>query len=123
MVGGKQTSEETIERAIAFYRELGKYPIRLNKEVPGHIANRLQAAVWREAIHLAAENVASVADIDAAVSQGPGLRWALFGPHMTFNLGGGAGGLGHFMDHLLGPVQTWWDDLGAPRSRPSCASG
>ena len=118
MVGGKQTSEETIERAIAFYRELGKYPIRLNKEVPGHIANRLQAAVWREAIHLAAENVASVADIDAAVSQGSGLRWALFGPHMTFNLGGGAGGLGHFMDHLLGPVQTWWDDLGAPEVTP-----
>lgn len=118
VVGGKQTSEETIERAIAFYRELGKYPIRLNKEVPGHIANRLQAAVWREAIHLAAENVASVADIDAAVSQGPGLRWALFGPHMTFNLGGGAGGLGHFMDHLLGPVQTWWDDLGAPEVTP-----
>lgn len=118
MVGGKQTSEETIERAIAFYRELGKYPIRLNKEVPGHIANRLQAAVWREAIHLAAENVASVADIDAAVSQGPGLRWALFGPHMTFNLGGGAGGLSHFMDHLLGPVQTWWDDLGAPEVTP-----
>lgn len=118
VVGGKQTSEETIERAIAFYRELGKYPIRLNKEVPGHIANRLQAAVWREAIHLAAENVASVADIDAAVSQGPGLRWALFGPHMTFNLGGGAGGLSHFMDHLLGPVQTWWDDLGAPEVTP-----
>lgn len=118
VVGGKQTSEETIERAIAFYRELGKYPIRLNKEVPGHIANRLQAAVWREAIHLAAENVASVADIDAAVSQGPGLRWALFGPHMTFNLGGGAGGLSHFMDHLLGPVQTWWDDMGAPEVTP-----
>ena len=59
-----------------------------------------------------------MADIDAAVSQGPGLRWALFGPHMTFNLGGGAGGLGHFMDHLLGPVQTWWDDLGAPEVTP-----
>ena len=89
-----------------------------DKEVPGHIANRLQAALWREAIHLAAENVASVADIDAAVSQGPGLRWALFGPHMTFNLGGGAGGLANFMDHLLGPVQTWWDDLGAPQVTP-----
>ncbi|MFY3552846.1 3-hydroxyacyl-CoA dehydrogenase NAD-binding domain-containing protein [Achromobacter insolitus] len=118
VVGGEQTSADTIERCIAFYRSLGKYPIRLNKEVPGHIANRLQAALWREAIHLAAENVASVADIDAAVSQGPGLRWALFGPHMTFNLGGGAGGLANFMDHLLGPVQTWWDDLGAPDVTP-----
>ncbi|WP_088141765.1 3-hydroxyacyl-CoA dehydrogenase NAD-binding domain-containing protein [Achromobacter xylosoxidans] len=118
VVGGEQTSADTIDRCIAFYRSLGKYPIRLNKEVPGHIANRLQAALWREAIHLAAENVASVADIDAAVSQGPGLRWALFGPHMTFNLGGGAGGLANFMDHLLGPVQTWWDDLGAPEVTP-----
>lgn len=75
VVGGKQTSEATVERCIAFYRQLGKHPIRVNKEVPGHIANRLQAALWREAIHLAADNVASVADIDAAVSQGPGLRW------------------------------------------------
>lgn len=119
VVGGKQTSEATVERCIAFYRQLGKHPIRVNKEVPGHIANRLQAALWREAIHLAADNVASVADIDAAVSQGPGLRWALFGPHMTFNLGGGAGGLAHFMDHLLGPIQTWWDDLGTPEVTPA----
>ena len=119
VVGGDQTSADTMDRAIDFYRSMGKYPIRLNKEVPGHIANRLQAALWREAIHLAAENVASVADIDAAVSQGPGLRWALFGPHMTFNLGGGEGGLAHFMHHLLGPVQTWWDDLGAPEVTPA----
>ena len=118
VVGGKQTSAATIDRCIDFYRQLGKYPIRVNKEVPGHIANRLQAALWREAIHLAADNVASVADIDAAVSQGPGLRWALFGPHMTFNLGGGAGGLAHFMEHLLGPVQSWWDDLGTPVVTP-----
>lgn len=118
VVGGSQTSAATIDRSIAFYRSMGKHPIRLNKEVPGHIANRLQAALWREAIHLAAENVATVADIDAAVSQGPGLRWALFGPHMTFNLGGGEGGLAHFMHHLLGPVQTWWDDLGAPDVTP-----
>ncbi|MFY1963299.1 3-hydroxyacyl-CoA dehydrogenase [Achromobacter xylosoxidans] len=118
VVGGKQTSEATVERCIAFYRQLGKHPIRVNKEVPGHIANRLQAALWREAIHLAADNVASVADIDAAVSQGPGLRWALFGPHMTFNLGGGAGGMAHFMDHLLGPIQTWWDDLVTPEVTP-----
>ncbi|MEN5167085.1 3-hydroxyacyl-CoA dehydrogenase NAD-binding domain-containing protein [Achromobacter kerstersii] len=118
VVGGDKTSADTIDRSIAFYQAMGKYPIRLNKEVPGHIANRLQAAVWREAIHLAAENVASVADIDAAVSQGPGLRWALFGPHMTFNLGGGERGLTQFMHHLLGPVQTWWDDLGAPVVTP-----
>lgn len=119
VVGGEKTSADTIERAISFYRRIGKYPIRLNKEVPGHIANRLQAALWREAIHLAAENVASVADIDAAVSQGPGLRWAIFGPHMTFNLGGGDGGLRQFMDHLKAPIQTWWDDLGSPSLTPA----
>ena len=118
VVGGERTAPAALERAMAFYRGLGKYPIRLNKELPGHIANRLQAALWREAVHLVAEDVASVADIDAAVAQGPGLRWALFGPHMTFNLGGGAGGLQHFMDHLLGPMQAWWDDLGDPELTP-----
>ncbi len=115
VVGGKLTSEQTIEQAMAFYRELGKYPIRLHKELPGHVANRLQAALWREAIHLVMEGVASVEDVDAAVTQGPGLRWAVFGPSMTFHLGGGEGGLAHFMNHLSGPMQSWWDDLGAPQ--------
>lgn len=115
VVGGQQTSPDAIARAMAFYRRVGKHPIRINKEVVGHVANRLQAAVWREAIHLALENVASVEDIDAAMSQGPGLRWAVFGPHMTFHLGGGQGGMGHFLDHLKGPVQSWWDDLGDAR--------
>lgn len=115
VVGGGRTSPDTVERAQAFYRRVGKYPIKINKEVPGHVANRLQAAVWREAIHLAMENVASIADIDAAMAQGPGLRWAVFGPHMTFHLGGGQGGMGHFLDHLKGPVQSWWDDLGDAR--------
>lgn len=115
VVGGKQTSAEAMERAMAFYRRAGKRPIKINKEVTGHVANRLQAAVWREAIHLALEGVASVEDIDAAMTQGPGLRWAVFGPHMTFHLGGGQGGMGHFLDHLKGPVQSWWDDLGDAR--------
>lgn len=112
VVGGQQTSPDAIDRAMAFYRRVGKHPIRIHKEVVGHVANRLQAAVWREAIHLVLQNVASVEDIDAAMSQGPGLRWAVFGPHMTFHLGGGQGGMGHFLDHLKGPVQSWWDHLG-----------
>jgi len=115
VVGGKRTSDETIERAMAFYRSVGKHPIKINKEVTGHVANRLQAAVWREAIYLAMENVASIEDIDAAMAQGPGLRWAVFGPHMTFHLGGGQGGMAHFLDHLKGPVQSWWDALGDAR--------
>jgi carnitine 3-dehydrogenase len=114
VVGGERSSAEAIERAMDFYRAIGKHPIHVRKEVPGHIANRLQAAVWREAIHLVNEGVASVADVDAAMAYGPGLRWAIFGPHLTFHLGGGTGGMPHFLDHLLGPMQSWWADLGAP---------
>ncbi|WP_424135700.1 3-hydroxyacyl-CoA dehydrogenase NAD-binding domain-containing protein [Roseomonas chloroacetimidivorans] len=118
VVGGERTAPEVIERAIDFYRSVGKQPIRLHKEVRGHVANRLQAALWREAIHLVAEGVASVADIDAAVTYGPGLRWPVFGPHMTFHLGGGQGGMEHFLAHLLGPFEEFWADLGDPRMTP-----
>jgi 3-hydroxyacyl-CoA dehydrogenase len=118
VVGGERTAPEVIERAIDFYRSVGKQPIRLHKEVRGHVANRLQAALWREAIHLVAEGVASVADIDAAVTYGPGLRWPVFGPHMTFHLGGGQGGMEHFLAHLLGPFEEFWADLGNPRMTP-----
>jgi len=118
VVGSAQTSADTIDTAMAFYRALGKYPIHLKREVPGHVANRLQAALWREAVHLVDSGVASVADVDAALTQGPGLRWAVFGAHMTFHLGGGEGGLRHFMAHLRGPMQSWWDDLGQPTLTP-----
>ena len=118
VVGGERTAPETVERAMEFYRAIGKHPIRLHKEVPGHVANRLQAALWREAIHLVAEGVASVADVDAAVTQGPGLRWPIFGPHLTFHLGGGRGGMEPFLAHLLGPFQGFWADLGTPEMTP-----
>jgi len=118
VVGGNQTSPDTIARTMAFYREIGKYPIHIRAEVTGHIANRLQAALWREAIHLVDTGVASVADVDAAVAYGPGLRWALMGPSLTFHLGGGEGGMEHFMAHLAGPMQTWWDALGSPALTP-----
>src|SRR6185437_2876571 len=96
VVGGAETSPETIERAMAFYAGLGKKPIHIRKEVAGHLANRLQAALWREAVHLVAEGVADVADVDAAIAYGPGLRWAIMGPHLTFHLAGGVGGIEHF---------------------------
>jgi 3-hydroxyacyl-CoA dehydrogenase len=118
VVGGEQTSEDTIERTLQFYRAVGKHPIRLNKEIAGHIANRLQAAVWREVMHLVNENVASVQDIDAAMSKGPGLRWAIFGPQMVFDLAGGRAGLAHLIDHLQPALETWMDDLGNPRMTP-----
>jgi len=114
VVGGEHTSAEAIERAMAFYNAIGKRPIHVRREVKGHIANRLQAALWREAFHLVEQGVASVADIDTAIAHGPGLRWALMGPFMNLHLSGGAGGIGHLLDHLGGPIEDWWHDLGAP---------
>lgn len=107
LVPGKATTPETMAEAKQFYESLGKVSVVLNKEVPGHIANRLQAALWREAIDLVIRGVASVADVDKALAAGPGVRWALLGPHMIFHLGGGAGGIEHFVRH----VGTAWNDL------------
>lgn len=118
VVGGAATSRETVERAEAFYASLGKRAIRLNKEVVGHVANRLQAALWREVVHLVDQGVVSVSDADAAVSWGPGLRWGVMGPNLLFHLGGGQGGLEHFLDHLSPAFARWWDDLGSPNLTP-----
>jgi carnitine 3-dehydrogenase len=115
VIGGARTAPQAIERTMAFYAAIGKRPIHVRKEVPGHIANRLQAALWREAIHLVQEGVATVADVDTAIAYGPGLRWALMGPFMNMELGGGEGGIRHLLDHLGGPIESWWADLGAPQ--------
>ncbi|HDR9497784.1 TPA: 3-hydroxyacyl-CoA dehydrogenase [Burkholderia cepacia] len=115
IVGGAKTSRETIERATAFYTSLGKKTIQLNKEVPGHVANRLQAALWREIVHLISEDVVSVEDADTAVCWGPGLRWGIMGPNMLFHLGGGQGGIEHFFDQFTGPMTAWWEVLGSPQ--------
>jgi carnitine 3-dehydrogenase len=111
VVGGDQTSAATIEQAMEFYRSIGKFPIHVRTEVIGHVANRLQAAVFREAIHLVYSGVASAADVDAAIAYGPGLRWALMGPLLTFHLAGGEGGIEHFMDHLREANNIWMADL------------
>jgi 3-hydroxyacyl-CoA dehydrogenase len=118
IAGGGKTSQETVERAEAFYRGLGKHTIRLRKEMPGHVANRLQAALYREVVHLIAEGVVSVADADAAVSYGPGLRWAIMGPSLLFHLGGGEGGMEHFFAQFSGPMTSWWRTLGTPELTP-----
>ena len=118
VVGGATADPAAVRTAVAFYRAIGKRPITLNKEVPGHLANRLQAALWREAAHLVAEDVASVADVDTAIAEGPGLRWALMGPHTTFHLAGGEGGMAHFMAHLMPAVTGWWESLGEPALTP-----
>ena len=111
VVPGERTSEEAVARAVAFYTAVGKRPIRLRQEVPGHIANRLQAALWQEAYSLVERGVATVADIDTAISQGPGLRWAVLGPFANQHLSGGPGGIAHILEHLGPPTEKWWRDL------------
>jgi 3-hydroxyacyl-CoA dehydrogenase len=113
VVAGEKTSPETVQRAIAFYTSIGKKPIHVRKEVVGHVANRLQAALYREVVYLIEQGVLDVADSDAAVCWGPGLRWGLMGPNLLFHLGGGPGGIRHFMEQFTGPLSTWWKDLGA----------
>ena len=112
VVAGERTSAQTVQRAISFYASIGKKPIHVRKEVVGHVANRLQAALYREIVYLIEQGVLDVADSDAAVCWGPGLRWGVMGPNLLFHLGGGQGGVQHFMEHLSGPVATWWKDLG-----------
>lgn len=106
--------DAVVARAAAFYRSLDRRPVILQREMPGHVANRLASALYREAVHLVEQGVASVAEIDAALCNGPGLRWALMGPHMTYHLGGGAGGIAGYLAHL-GPSQVRrWQSLGTP---------
>jgi 3-hydroxyacyl-CoA dehydrogenase len=113
IVGGAKTSEDTIRRAAEFYTSLGKRTIRLHKELPGHVANRLQAALGREVYYLVAEGVVSVADIDTAVCWGPGLRWGVMGQVLLNHLGGGQGGIEHFFDQFTAPLTAWWKVLGS----------
>jgi carnitine 3-dehydrogenase len=110
--------EGIIQEAAEFYQTLGRRPVILRREMPGHIANRLSSALYREAVYLVEQGVASVADIDAALCNGPGLRWAVMGPHMTYHLGGGPGGIEHYLSHL-GPSQVKrWAALGNPTLSP-----
>jgi 3-hydroxyacyl-CoA dehydrogenase len=118
IVGGAKTSEVTIERAADFYTGLGKQAVRLRKEVPGHVANRLQAALAREVYYLVAEDVVSVADVDKALCWGPGLRWGIMGQVLLNHLGGGQGGIEHFFDQFTGPMTAWWKTLGSPELTP-----
>src|SRR5690242_15982254 len=114
VVGGKQTSPETISTTMDFYRSVGKKPILLKKELPGHVANRIQSVLYREVVYLISEGVLDVADADDAVSWGPGLRWGVMGPSLLWHLGGGQGGIQHFMDTLMPRMAAQWQRLGNP---------
>jgi len=118
VVGGKLTSAETIERAMRFYASIGRKPVHVRKEVPGNVANRLQAALYREMAYLIDQDVLDVRDADAAVCWGPGLRWGVMGPALLCELGAPPGGVHHLLEHLHGPMTALWADLGAPALTP-----
>src|ERR1700730_10330186 len=118
IVGGARTSETTIQRAAEFYTSIGQRTVRVNKEMPRHVATRLQDALAREVYYLVAEGVVSAADVDTALCWGPGLRWGIMGNMMLNHLGGGPGGIEHFFQQFTGPMTAWWKTLGSPVLTP-----
>ena len=112
------THEDTLSRAQAIYAAAGRVPVRLQKDATGHIANRLASALWREAVHIVADGIADVEAVDTALVNGPGLRWSVLGAHMAYHLGGGAGGMAAYLDHLGPSQERRWASLGAPSLTP-----
>lgn len=110
--------DSIVAQAEAFYMVLGSVPVRLKKDAVGHIANRLASALWREAVHIVAEDIADVEAVDKALVNGPGLRWSVLGAHMAYHLGGGAGGMAGYLDHLGPSQERRWASLGAPSLTP-----
>lgn len=117
------TDPDRLDRAEAIYRAAGRMPVRLNKDATGHIANRLASALWREAVHMVDAGIADVTAIDAALVNGPGLRWSTIGAHMAYHLGGGAGGMAGYLAHLGPSQERRWASLGTPELTPElCAA-
>jgi 3-hydroxyacyl-CoA dehydrogenase len=119
VAGGEATSTAFVDTAMAFYRSVGKVPIRLNREITGHVANRLQAALMREAFYLLQEGIASASDIDIALTEGPGPRWAATGPFVSHLLAGGEGGARQAFINLGEAMKNMWEDLGATVLTPA----
>jgi len=115
VVAGEKTSDEAHQWAVDFYRATGKQPLKLIKEIPGFVADRIMEAVWREILHMIDNDMATVEEIDMSVRYGPGLRWAMMGPLTVLHLGGGAGGMAHLI-HQFGPsLKSPWTFLEAPK--------
>ena len=112
IVLGKAFSQEISSRAKSFYNSLQRVPVQIKKEMRGHLANRLTSALYREAVYLVSEGIADVQDVDAVISNGPGLRLALLGPHMNYHLGGGEGGYRYYLEHLGPSQEVRWKTLG-----------
>ncbi|HEX9914983.1 MAG TPA: 3-hydroxyacyl-CoA dehydrogenase NAD-binding domain-containing protein [Candidatus Bathyarchaeia archaeon] len=104
---GSKTSRETTDLTYRVMEDIGRVPVVLKKEAPGFIANRLSAVLWREALNLVDQGVASVEDVDKAIRAGPGIRWAIMGPYMTYHLGGGKGGIEYLMRHIGASKAKW----------------
>ncbi len=111
VVPESRTSAESMNRAVEYLRSLGRFPIVLKKAVPGYVVGRVAAAVWRECIDLVLQGVISVDELDRAVSLGPGIGWAAAGPHLTYHLAAGEGGIRYFTQQLLASFESWWQDL------------
>jgi len=121
VVGGKHTTAESIRRASGFYRRLGMRPLRVRTEIEGYLADRLQEALWREALHMVADGVATTQEIDDAIVYGPGLRWAFMGTCLTFHIAGGDGGMRHFLEQFAPALMLPWTKLRAPTLTPELA--
>jgi carnitine 3-dehydrogenase len=118
VVGGRRTDAAAVAWAEKFYTRTGKVCLTMDQEVPGFVGNRLQEALWREALHMIDSGQATVQQIDDAITYGPGLRWALMGPMLTFHLGGGRGGMAHTLDHFGPALLQPWTRLSAPELTP-----
>lgn len=114
VVGGRHTTPEAIQAAIEVYQNLGMRPLHVRKEVPGFIADRLLEALWREALHLVNDGVATTGEIDDAIRFGAGLRWSFMGTFLTYTLAGGDAGMRHFMNQFGPALQLPWTYLPAP---------
>jgi carnitine 3-dehydrogenase len=114
IVKGEQTDPAAVQWLVAFYKSCGKAPLVLRKEIPGFIATRLQEAIWREALHMVDNDEATVEEIDFAITNGPGPRWAIMGPCLTFHNGGGEGGMAYNLDQFGPALKLPWTRLEAP---------
>ena len=115
LVSGKQTKKNTITRAKKFYEGIGMKPLIVKKEIEGYISDRLQEALWREALHIIKDGIASTQDVDDAIVYGPGLRWSFMGVCLTFHLAGGQTGMKHMLEQFGPALKLPWTKLKAPK--------
>jgi carnitine 3-dehydrogenase len=115
VLGGEKTSPEAIDRALDFYRSIGMHGLKVRTEVPGYIADRLQEALWREALHMVAEGVATTSEIDDSIRFGPGLRWSFFGTCLIFHMAGGDEGMKHMLAQFGPALELPWTKLKSPK--------